>query len=132
MQRIRRPGGGVGRLVDRNPVTKRILAPELEHPGVRRWGSMGRMLVLQLLFGVGLPSLAFAAVFAGVQSALPSDRWEAAAAFGLLLVAARLVPRVADMALLSTYPKRHLIVDLVNGALTSFAIAGALAWVLVD
>lgn len=113
-----------------NPITKKILAPEAKHPGVRQWEGMGKMLVLQLLFGVGVPSLAFAAAFAGLRPALPHDPWAAAGAFTFLLVGLRLLPRGADMALLSTYPPRHLLVDAVNGAITSFAIAATLAFTL--
>lgn len=113
-----------------NPITKKILAPEAEHPGVRRWSAMRQMLILQLLFGVGLPSVAFAAVFWGFRSALPAEPWAAAGAFTLVLVALRLIPRGADMALLSTYPTRHLLVDGVNGAITSFAVAATLAFTL--
>lgn len=113
-----------------NPITKSVLAGEREHPGVRRWASQTRMLVLQLAFGVGVPSLVFAGAYALVRPALPTATWAAATTFGALLIGLRVLPRLADMALLSTYPRRHLVVDTVNGVVTSLAIATTLVFVL--
>ena len=47
--------------------------------------------------------------------------------FGIILISLRIIPRFLDMKLFANYPTRLLMVDLVNGTISSFVIAYMLA-----
>lgn len=96
---------------------------------VRPMGGKKEMLSMYLL-GCLLPSILFAFVFVFIRPAMQGTFWMDTILFGLILFAIKIIPRMLDMGLLSTYPRKLLAVDLVNGTIASFVIAAALSLML--
>ena len=118
----------IGGVLYMNPVVAKIFKSE-KSSAVRKMGGKGYMVSMYIM-GCLLPSLLFAFVFYFVRPALPGALLMDTVLFGLILVTVRVVPRMIDMGLLTTYPRKLLAVDVVNGSIASFVIALVLALML--
>ncbi|MBI5881450.1 DUF1761 family protein [archaeon] len=118
----------IGGVLYMNPFVAKMYKSE-KSSAVRKMGGKGYMIKMYL-FGCLVPSILFAFVFYFVRPSLPGGVLMNTLLFGLLLVAVKIVPRFIDMSLLSTYPRKLLAVDVVNGSIASFVIASVLALML--
>ena len=117
----------IGGALYMNPFVARIYEREAEcSPAVRKWESTVRMLVGQFA-GVLIQCLLWAMVFVWIKPALPAGLFRAGLAFGVILIALKIIPRLIDMWLVSTYPPRLLLLEAGNGSIGSFVIALTLA-----
>lgn len=94
-------------------------------PAVRRWPSRPRYLATQFL-GTQIEVYIIAAGYFWLRPLVPLSGFGTAALLGFLFAALRVYPRFWNMWIQSTYPRQLLAVELVNGAIGTFAIAFSL------
>ena len=117
----------IGGALYMNPLVARIYEQETQSsPAVRKWESITKMLIGQFV-GIVVQGLLWAVVFAYLRPALPQGVLMAGLTFGLILIALKIIPRLIDMWLVTTYPARLLAVEVVNGSIGSFVMALILA-----
>jgi hypothetical protein len=105
-----------------NPVVDRVYAQAMaSEPGVRRWDSKPRYLVTQLA-GTQLEIYLLMLGFWVVRPGIPISGLGGALVLGLLLGLLRVYPRFWNMWIQSTYPRRLLAIEIVNGLLGSIAV----------
>ena len=112
-----------------NPLVAGFYREAADHPGVRRWASVPKYLLLQ--FGAILvQAVLWAFVYGLIRSALPQGVWAAGLTFGGILTVTKILPRLFNMAIQTTYPGKLLAVELVNGTIGSLVIGIVLAWAI--
>ena len=105
-----------------NPIIDRMYAQAVDHsPAVRRWSSKPRYLVTQFL-GTQIEVFILTAAFLWLRS-YASSSVVAALAIGAMLAAIRVYPRFWNMWIQTTYPRRLLAVEAINGTIGTVAIA---------
>jgi hypothetical protein len=105
-----------------NPVVDRIYQEAMRtEPGVRRWPSRARYLVTQFL-GTQVEVYGLALAYFWTREATGSSGLTQAAILGLLFTGLRVYPRFWNMFVQSTYPKRLLAIEAVNGTLSTMVI----------
>ena len=105
-----------------NPIIDRMYAQAVDHsPAVRRWSSKPRYLVTQFL-GTQIEVFILTAAFLWLRS-YASSSVLAALAIGAMLAAIRVYPRFWNMWIQTTYPRRLLAVEAINGTIGTVAIA---------
>jgi hypothetical protein len=65
-----------------------------------------------------------------IKPALPGSLVANTFVFGVILIALRIFPRLADMWIQTSYPEKLLTVEFVNGIIGSFIIALVLSLML--
>jgi hypothetical protein len=90
-------------------------------PGVRRWSSKPKYLLTQFL-GTQLEVYALSLAFFWVRSLGAASTGPAVLTAGLVFAALRVYPRFWNMFIQSTYPRRLLAVELVNGVLSTLVV----------
>jgi len=113
-----------------NPYSKKIADTLKNHPGVKKWANQKEMLLPMYLWGVLVPSIIFAVIFWWLNPVFPSSILAKTILFGLILVGIKIYPRLTDTALMTSYPKQLLIMDFINGTISSFVIAAAFAFLI--
>ncbi|HHN66550.1 MAG TPA: DUF1761 family protein, partial [Thermopetrobacter sp.] len=120
----------IGGALYMNPFVARLYEEATaSSPAVRKWASPGPMLAGQIT-GALIQGLLWALVFVYLRPALPQGVLMAGLAFGLILIALKIIPRLIDMWLTTTYPRRLLAVEVVNGGIGGFVMALILAFFL--
>ena len=105
-----------------NPVVDRISAKaEAESPAVRQWASKPKYFVTQFL-GTQVEVYILTIAFAWLRPWVDARGYAGAALLGSLLAALRVYPRFWNMWVQSTYPRRLLAVEVVNGTLGTLVI----------
>ncbi|PZS30676.1 MAG: hypothetical protein DLM58_13255 [Pseudonocardiales bacterium] len=109
-----------------NPVVDRmyVLAADAS-PAVRGWPSKSRYLITQFL-GTQIEVYVIAIGFAWLYQHLPADGLAAALLLGTLFAGLRVYPRFWNMWIQSTYPRRLLVTEAVNGIIGTYVIVIAL------
>ena len=106
-----------------NPWVAKIYRKAKRRPGLKKWKNNKKYMLNMFIFGILIQSLLFAFVYAFVKPALPGTLVLNTLFFGLILVGVKILPRLFDMWLQSTYPKNLLKIELVNGTIGSFVLA---------
>lgn len=105
-----------------NPWVDRIYARAADaDPAVRRWASRPRYLLTQFL-GTQVEIYIIAAGYFWLRGIVPQPELAVAALLGLLFAALRVYPRFWNMWIQTTYPRRLLAVEVVNGTIGTFVI----------
>ena len=112
-----------------NPVVDKIYRTEEEHPAVRALPTGPKTIGL-ILGAVLVQCVIWAFVFLLVEPALGDSLISRGLWFGAIIIAVKVVPRDIDRWLLTTYPKKRMIIELVNGALLAFSVSFSFAWLL--
>lgn len=106
-----------------NPFVDRMYqAAMASDPAVRRWPSRGRYLVTQLL-GTQIEVYVVTLVFLWMRPLVAPPGLLGALLFGLALAGVRVYPRFWNMWIQSTYPRRLLAVEVVNGTIGTLLVA---------
>jgi hypothetical protein len=106
-----------------NPVVDRIYAAAAAtSPAVRRWHSKPRYLATQFL-GTQVEVFAITAAFWWLRPAVSTAGMSGALMLGLVIAALRVYPRFWNMWIQTTYPRRLLAIEIVNGTIGTLAIA---------
>lgn len=119
----------IGVFLYMNPVIAKIYKKSESSPALKKWKSTPKYVGLQYV-GMLIQCLLWAFVFAFVQPVLTGDFWQQGFFFGLILVAVKIIPRLYDMWIQSTYPNKLLAIEFVNGAIGSFVVGISLAYFL--
>jgi hypothetical protein len=104
-----------------NPVTDRLSANLERSEGVRQWPSKPRYFTTQF-FGTQVEVYILTVAFVWLRPTLTLGGYGGALALGLLLAATRVYPRFWNMWIQTTYPRRLLAIEVVNGTLGTLAI----------
>lgn len=104
-----------------NPIVGKIYSNQEKMPGVRSLPKSPKTIVL-LLCAILAQVALWAGVYALINSALPGDKLEKGLIFGLILVAIKMIPRDVDRILLSTYPKKRLLIEFIIGTISMFVV----------
>lgn len=120
----------VGGALYKNSWVDRIYKKFGQAPGLKQWSSTGKYLVNMYIFGILLQCLLFAFVYAFIQPVFPGSVLGNTLFFGMIVLAVKILPRLFDMWIQSTYPDKLLVVEFVNGALGGFIIAFVFALML--
>ena len=113
----------VGGALYMNPWIAKIYRKAKKRPGLKKWKNNKKYMLSMFIFGILIQSLLFAFVYAFVKLVLPGSLVLNTFYFGLILVGVKIIPRLFDMWLQSTYPKKLLKIELINGTIGSFVIA---------
>ena len=113
----------VGGMLYMNPFTAKLYKKFENHSGLKKWKNTKEYLLKMYLFGILSQCLLFAFVYSFIKPILPGTLLFNTFYFGLILVAVKIIPRLFDMWLQSTYPNKLLVVELVNGTIGSFVMA---------
>jgi hypothetical protein len=106
-----------------NPIVDRISArAEAESPAVRQWGSKPRYFVTQF-FGTQVEVYILTFGFVWLRPRVDVQGYAGALLLGGLFAAIRVYPRFWNMWVQTTYPRRLLAVEVVNGTLGTLVIA---------
>ena len=120
----------VGGALYMNPVITKIYNKAESHPGYKKWDSKNKYVITMYFLGGLLPSLLLATVYYFINQILPGTFYLNTLYFGLILIAVRIIPRLLDMWLQSSYPNKLLTIELVNGSIGSFVVAGVFTWLM--
>ncbi len=112
-----------------NPVVDGIYRSEEDHPAVRQL-PQGPRTIGKILLAVLVQCIAWAWVFVTVKPALPGSLVGQALVFSGILCATKIMPRDVDRVLLTTYPPKRLIIEIVVGVLCAFVVGFTYAWLL--
>jgi hypothetical protein len=106
-----------------NPIVDRISArAEAESPAVRQWASKPRYFVTQF-FGTQVEVYILTLGFVWLRPRVDVQGYAGALLLGGLFAAIRVYPRFWNMWVQTTYPRRLLAVEVVNGTLGTLVIA---------
>ncbi len=119
----------IGGILYTNPIVARIYKAAEVSPGLKKWASIPKYLFLQYV-GILIQCLLWAVVFAFIRPVLLTDALSAGLTFGLILVALKMIPRLYDMWIQSTYPNNLLIIEFINGTIGGVVIGVTLGWLV--
>jgi hypothetical protein len=106
-----------------NPIVDRISAKaEAESPAVRQWASKPTYFVTQFL-GTQIEVYILTIGFLWLRPVVEFHGYVGALLLGALFAAIRVYPRFWNMWVQTTYPRRLLAVEVVNGTLGTLVIA---------
>jgi len=113
-----------------NPYVDRIyVAASDASPAVRSWASKPRYLVTQFV-GTQVEVYLIAIGFAWLYPHVPAGGSTGALLLGALFAALRVYPRFWNMWIQSTYPRRLLATEVVNGVIGTFVVVITLYFLL--
>jgi hypothetical protein len=118
-----------GSILYMNPYVAQTYRLAMKEPGVRKWMNSKQFVGFQYL-GILAQSILAAIVFSIIKPVMPEQYWHQVLFFGLILIAIKIFPRWFDMWIQSTYPKRLLYVEFVNGSLLSMVASIVFAYFL--
>jgi len=121
-----------GGILYMNPFIAKIYKDFKKDPALRKWKDQKIYLASTYFIGGLIPCLLFAFVYAFLYTILPQALLLNTFYFGLLLVILKIIPRLIDMWLQSTYPFKLLMIELVNGIILSFVIAATFAYIALN
>ena len=120
----------LGGILYMNPIVAKIYKGCSADPGMKSWPDQKKYMFSMYLLGGFVPILLIALLYVYIKPILPCTLSGQAAGLGTIIIGVRIVPRLFDMWLQSSYPERLLFIEFVNGSLLSFAIAFVLALML--
>jgi len=112
-----------------NPWIAKIYKDAKSSPGFKKWESIPQYLGAMFLVML-IPNILWALVYSFIKPVLPQDLIAAASIFALILIAIKIIPRLFDMWIQSTYPNRLLLIELVNGSIGSLVIGIVFAYLI--
>jgi hypothetical protein len=112
-----------------NPWVNRLYQKSTKIGIIKTWKNQGKFLFLHYLI-----TLAEVIIFIWIFSIItihPATEWFTAGIyFGLFLCFIRIVPRMLDMFMMVNYPRRLLIIELINGFIISMATSLLISYFL--
>ena len=99
-----------------NPFIAKIYKKYDKHPSMKRWNSQQQYLIGMFFIAGFIPILLTAIVYEYIAPISIISFW-------LLLSGVRIIPRLCDMWIQTSYPNRILFIELTNGVILSFVIS---------
>lgn len=112
-----------------NPIVDPIYRSQEGHPAVRALPKVPATIG-KILLAVAIQSFLWALVFRLIEPVLPGETLGKGLAFGAILVVTKLVPRDVDRLLLTTYPTKRMLIELVIGIVCAIVVGVVYAYVL--
>lgn len=113
-----------------NPFVAKIYKNLEASPGFKKWQDNKKYLLNMYFLGNLVQCLLFALVYSFIQSIFPESLFLKTFYFGLILIAIKILPRLIDMWLQTTYPNKLLLVEVINGAIGSFVMAFVITFII--
>ena len=120
----------VGGALYMNPMAVKLYKSYEGSPGLKVWKNQPKYLASMYLLGILLPTMILAVAYYYLQPVFSDGIVMPAIQLGLILIGVRMIPRLIDMWIQSTYPGKLLVAEIVNGSILSFVGAAVLAWLL--
>ncbi|MBD3312967.1 hypothetical protein GF345_00835 [Candidatus Woesearchaeota archaeon] len=118
----------LGGILYMNTYSKKIFNKESKKSkAVSKWKNMRQFYAEMYFLGMLIPSIIFAFVYYMVYPSFPGGIMVNGFLFGLILMGIKIIPRFADMKLMTTYPKKLLTMDFIVGSINCFAVAFTIA-----
>ncbi|MBU2028536.1 hypothetical protein KJ761_01435 [Patescibacteria group bacterium] len=106
----------VGGVLYMNPLVAKIYQQYADHPSMKKWPTHGQYFTGVFFVSGFIPILLITMAYAYIG---PLNF----IILGLILSGVRIIPRLCDMWMQTSYPNRLLQIELVNGVILSFVIA---------
>lgn len=119
----------IGGALYMNPIIGGLYKEAEKSPGVKKWNSIPKYLAIMYL-GLLAQCILFAFVFAFIRPQLPANPIIEAIAFGIVLLFVKNFPKFFDMWIQTTYPKKLLVVEIVNGTILGIIIGLSFAYII--
>lgn len=120
----------IGGVFYRNPWIAPIYDKAENSPGLKKWENMSKYLIQMFILGTLVQCVLWAFIFTIIEPVLFQDPLMKGFAFGIVLVFIKIIPRMLDMWLQTTYPNELLLIEFINGTIGSFIIGGIFAFLL--
>lgn len=120
----------IGAIVYMNPFVAKIYEHYEDDPSVKNRKDVKTFIINTFLYSVLIQCFLFAFIYLFIQPVLPGTVLMNTIYFGMILVIVKTIPRFFDMYVQSKYPTTLLFIELINGSIGSFVIAGVLALLL--
>ncbi len=112
-----------------NPITDKAYRAEEKHAAVHSLPPSSKTIG-KIFAAILVQAILWAFVYLLVVSALPGNKLTKGLWFGLVLVFVKMIPRDIDRLLLTTYPKKRMMIEFVIGATCSFVVGIAFGYLL--
>jgi hypothetical protein len=113
----------VGGALYMNPFTAKIYKKYQSHPSMKIWTNQKKYLTGVFLVAGFIPNLFIITTY---QFLAPISVMN----LSLILFGVRIIPRMCDMWMQTSYPNKILLVELINGAILSFVISFMITTIL--
>jgi len=104
-----------------NPMTDRVYTSQESEAGVRALPKSPRTIGM-ILLAVFIQCILWTMVFLAIAKALPGNGLVKGTAFGGILIATKMIPRDIDRLLLTTYPKKRMLIEFVIGSVCCICV----------
>jgi len=112
-----------------NPWANRLYQKSTKIGIIKTWKSQGKFLFLHYLITLA-EVIIFVWIFHNITIHLSTEWFTAGIYFGLFLCLIRIIPRMLDMFMMVNYPKKLLIVELLNGCIISMVTSLSISYLL--
>lgn len=120
----------IGGVAYMNPFVAKIYKKYEDAPGVKKRKDVKSFLINTFVFSCLIQCIILAFVYSFIQPILPESLVLSFLYFGIILVAVKIIPRLIDMWMQTSYPNTLLTIELVNGIIGSFIIALVFALII--
>ncbi len=104
-----------------NPFIAKIYTDAGELPGVKKWPDK-KKYIISMVLGTQVEVFILTAAFLFIRQYLPFSSWSNTLILGAFFSGIRVYPRFWNMWIQSTYPNNLLVVEFINGILSTFTI----------
>jgi hypothetical protein len=104
-----------------NPIVDKIYTGQENEPGVRALPKSPKTIGM-ILIAVFTQSILWSFVYYIVAPALPGERLFRGLVFGMILVVTKMIPRDIDRLLLTSYPKRRMVIEFIIGSVCCICV----------
>jgi len=118
-----------GGILYMNPIIKKLYKKAEDSSGVKKWSSTPKYLFIMYL-GLLAQCILFSIVFLALRPQLPADPVFEGIAFGFVLLFVKNFPKFFDTWIQTTYPKKLLAVEIVNGTISGIIIGLTFAYII--
>lgn len=119
----------VGGIFYMNPLVAKLHKKFEKSPAIKQWSNTKLFLIYMYLL-ILVECLLFAFVYSFIKPIFPGTVIANGLIFGLILIVVNSIPNISGRWLLSTYPNKLLLVDLISGIVGSFIIGLILAFLI--
>lgn len=123
----------IGSMLYMNPLIAKIYKKYQKHPSMSKYANQKKFMLEMFFFGMFIPSFIAGTAYSYLKPGLyiiNGNYISITFVLGLMLAGIRIVPRFFDMNLLTSYPKKLLFIELINGIILSFVMAIVLTFMI--
>lgn len=114
-----------------NPIVDKIYRSQENQNGVRALPKSPKTIGM-ILIAILIQVIMWAGVYGLINNAIPGNsRVEKGLIFGLILIVMKMIPRDIDRILLSTYPKKRMIIEFIIGAISCLAVGVTFGYLII-